>query len=244
MCLSLRPPGSQDRAWAGSRVGQGPAFPHCTRSQHGALRKSTTLYLNLAFHLVMKDCLSVQVCSSGGAWTTHQGKRRLDARGQVLPPSQTVLTLPGAGLRPSPAHREPSGVEVEGGDRACTHQRPAASGEQLRTAANTLFPVSLLPSMSKGIKSGNRCISTRDRTRGWHGSQGEVGKSKVTPRDRPCSSEVESGAHAGREDAALAQAQASEGRGPPPQCCDRTTLLPPTRKDHELHRGAVDKWQL
>lgn len=143
MCLSLRPPGSQDRAWAGSRVGQGPAFPHCTRSQHGALRKSTTLYLNLAFYLVMKDCWSVQVCSSGGARSTHQGKRRLDARSQVLPPSQTVLTLPGAGPCPSPAHREPSGVEVEGGDRACTHQRPAAaSGEQLRTAASTLFPVS------------------------------------------------------------------------------------------------------
>ena len=59
MSVCLRPPVSQDRAWAGNRVGQGPAFPHCTGSQQGAPTESTILYLNLAFHLVTKACWSV-----------------------------------------------------------------------------------------------------------------------------------------------------------------------------------------
>lgn len=33
---------------------QGPASLHSTMSQHGTLRNSGTLYLNLAFHIVMK----------------------------------------------------------------------------------------------------------------------------------------------------------------------------------------------
>ena len=74
---------------------------------------------------------------------------------------------------------------------------------------------------------------------------GRGGRKQGDTHEVSPSSEAESGAHAGREDAALAQAQASEGRGPPPQCCDgQTTLLPQTRKDPELHRGAVDKRQL
>lgn len=36
--------------------GPGPTFLHSTLTQHGTLRNSRTLYLNLAVHFVMKVC--------------------------------------------------------------------------------------------------------------------------------------------------------------------------------------------
>ena len=41
-------------------LGPGPTVLHSTLTQHGTLRNSRTLYLNLAVHFVMKVCLSVQ----------------------------------------------------------------------------------------------------------------------------------------------------------------------------------------
>lgn len=64
-----------------------------------------------------------------------------------------------------------------------------------------------------------------------------MGESKVTARDRLCFSEAESGAHAGREDAGLAQAQASEGRTPRHSAVTDTAPAPDSQGSRASQRS-------
>ena len=106
------------------------------------------------------------------------------------------------------------------GTRLRTYRCPAAaSGEQLRTAASTLFSVSYQV-CPKGSSLGSDASRPGEGHVGGTGVRGRWARARGHPMTISAPRRLSQGLRLGGKRKAQAQARDSEGWAPLPQCCD------------------------